>query len=300
MANVDRYAPGSFCWFELATSDQHAAKQFYGRLFGWGAADMPMGPGDFYTMFKLEGRDTGAAYTLKPEQKQLGIPPHWAIYITVADADQSAAKVGPAGGQGFWLNRSTCSTWAAWPRDGPRRRRFLPVAGANDMPEWESRACRARSAGPTSAPRTWNRRRGSTRQYSAGRSRRANTTLRLSPHQERRNFHRRHPARGHQTANVPPHWMLYFYVPTSPIPPLRSRKWAAQVLRGADGASRSRHMSVVADPKAPPSPSSPRSEIRANCNSVRFKIGGASSVLQSGTNFLVRDSPGAGDAGSVG
>src|SRR5579863_10182358 len=99
MPNIDKYAPGSFCWFELATSDQNAAKAFYGSLFGWQAADMPMGPGDFYTMFKLDGRDAGAAYTLRPEMKAQGIPPNWAIYISAASADESAAKAGQAGGQ---------------------------------------------------------------------------------------------------------------------------------------------------------------------------------------------------------
>src|ERR1039458_3074890 len=64
MANIDHYSPGSFCWFELGTTDQNAAKSFHKALFGWGADDMPMGPEGVYTMFTLEGRNTGAAYTL--------------------------------------------------------------------------------------------------------------------------------------------------------------------------------------------------------------------------------------------
>ena len=33
---------GHFCWFELATTDQAAAKKFYSGLFGWTANDLPM------------------------------------------------------------------------------------------------------------------------------------------------------------------------------------------------------------------------------------------------------------------
>ena len=54
--------PGDFCWFELATTDQAGAKRFYESLFGWTSADMPIGPTELYTIFRLGGRDAGAAY----------------------------------------------------------------------------------------------------------------------------------------------------------------------------------------------------------------------------------------------
>jgi predicted enzyme related to lactoylglutathione lyase len=98
MAHIDHYPPGSFCWFELGTSNQDAAKQFYTSLFGWGFNDMPMGPGMTYTMFTLDGRTTGAAYTLMPEMVQQGIPPHWGIYIATANTDDTTAKAAAAGG----------------------------------------------------------------------------------------------------------------------------------------------------------------------------------------------------------
>jgi predicted enzyme related to lactoylglutathione lyase len=98
MANIDTYAPGSFCWFELGTTDQDGAKSFYKSLFGWEANDMPMGPGNVYTMFLLDGRNPGAAYTLMPEMRAHGVPPHWGIYIAVANVDEAAAKAAAAGG----------------------------------------------------------------------------------------------------------------------------------------------------------------------------------------------------------
>lgn len=98
MPNVNDHKPGSFCWVELGTTDQQAAKQFYGQLFGWAADDMPMGPDEFYTMFKLNGRDVGAAYKLRPEQVQMQVPPHWMLYIAVASVDASAKRAGELGG----------------------------------------------------------------------------------------------------------------------------------------------------------------------------------------------------------
>ncbi len=92
MPSLERHPPGSFCWFELGTTDQNAAKQFYSSLFGWTANDYPIGPSDFYTMFQLNGADAAAAYTLREDQRQHGVPPHWMIYMAVENADQSAAR----------------------------------------------------------------------------------------------------------------------------------------------------------------------------------------------------------------
>jgi predicted enzyme related to lactoylglutathione lyase len=99
MPNVDRHQPGTFNWFELATTDQNAAKEFYGQLFGWQAFDSPMGPGQFYTQFKLDNRDAAAGYTMPPDMQAQGIPPHWDIYISVDNADETAAKIEASGGK---------------------------------------------------------------------------------------------------------------------------------------------------------------------------------------------------------
>ena len=98
MANIDKHPAGSFCWVELATTDQNAAKIFYTSLFGWTVDDSPMGPGDFYSMFRLSGRDTGAGYTMRKEQRAQGVPPNWMIYLAVENADQAASKAAQAGG----------------------------------------------------------------------------------------------------------------------------------------------------------------------------------------------------------
>src|SRR2546428_3114023 len=99
MAQIDQHSPGAFCWIELATTDQNAAKKFYGALFGWAVHDVPMGPDDSYTMFQIEGRDTAAAYTMRAEQRAQGVPPHWMIYVTVKSADDAASRAAKAGGK---------------------------------------------------------------------------------------------------------------------------------------------------------------------------------------------------------
>jgi len=80
MPVVNEHPPGSFCWIELATVDQNAAKKFYPSLFGWSVRDHPMGPDETYTIFELEGRAAAAAYTMRPDERALGIPSHWMLY----------------------------------------------------------------------------------------------------------------------------------------------------------------------------------------------------------------------------
>jgi len=101
MTNIDKQPAGSFCWIELHTNDQPAAKKFYDSLFGWASADNAMGPNDFYTMFRLQGRDAAAGCTLRPEERSNGVPPHWMIYIAVASADAAATKAAQLGGTIF-------------------------------------------------------------------------------------------------------------------------------------------------------------------------------------------------------
>src|SRR5947209_18297147 len=99
MANVDSHAPGTFCWIELATTDQAAAKTFYNSVFGWVPDDAPMGPGEVYTMFKLQGRDAAAAYGMRPDQRNAGLAAHWLLYIAPENVDETAARVEQLGGK---------------------------------------------------------------------------------------------------------------------------------------------------------------------------------------------------------
>lgn len=93
MSKIESYAPGSFCWSDLAASDVNAAKSFYGQMFGWTAVDFPT-PNGVYTIFR-SGDDDVAALHPGPE----GVPPHWGVYFSVVNADDSAARIAPLGGR---------------------------------------------------------------------------------------------------------------------------------------------------------------------------------------------------------
>jgi uncharacterized protein len=92
MAHVTAHAPGSFCWIELSTTDQNAAKQFYSSLFGWTIDDLPMGPGQVYTLFNLDGQNAAAAASMEERIRAQGVPPHWMLYVSVESADGTVAK----------------------------------------------------------------------------------------------------------------------------------------------------------------------------------------------------------------
>jgi predicted enzyme related to lactoylglutathione lyase len=109
MPNVESHAPGNFCWVELATSDQGAAKKFYQTLFGWGVDDQPMGPGETYTLFKKNGRDVAAGYSQRPEPK--GVPPNWQVYVRTASADEAAAARSSAARSRPPFDVSTPAAW---------------------------------------------------------------------------------------------------------------------------------------------------------------------------------------------
>ena len=98
---IDRYAQGAPCWVDLATTDQAAAKSFYGGLFGWTYEDSPLDESgtQFYSMATVEGSHAAAVYTQPEEQKQMGIPPHWSVHLTVEDADAAAGRVTELGGE---------------------------------------------------------------------------------------------------------------------------------------------------------------------------------------------------------
>src|SRR5438552_5509696 len=99
MTVLTQHAPGTFCWPELLTTDQNAAKKFYTSQFGWKTNDIPLGPDAVYTIFQKNGKDLAALWKLSPDQtKKMGMPPNWNPYVAVTSADQSAAKAKQLGG----------------------------------------------------------------------------------------------------------------------------------------------------------------------------------------------------------
>lgn len=98
MPEVASHPPGTFCWPELATTDQSAALAFYRALFGWGVDDHPMGPGEVYSMLQVGGKDVAAACSMGSDERQRGTPSHWGSYIAVVSADEAAKRAAELGG----------------------------------------------------------------------------------------------------------------------------------------------------------------------------------------------------------
>jgi uncharacterized protein len=92
MAERTQYAPGTFCWTDLTTTDQDAAKQFYGALFGWELEDFPVGNGVVYTMARVGGKDVGAISPQPQMLRDAGAPPTWNSYVAVEDVDAVAER----------------------------------------------------------------------------------------------------------------------------------------------------------------------------------------------------------------
>jgi predicted enzyme related to lactoylglutathione lyase len=98
MAERTRYEPGTFCWVGLATSDPASAKTFYSDLFGWRAEDLEGETAGAYTTLRHGGEEVAILYMQQPEARAAGAPPHWTSYISVEDADATAARAGELGG----------------------------------------------------------------------------------------------------------------------------------------------------------------------------------------------------------
>jgi predicted enzyme related to lactoylglutathione lyase len=92
MGDRERYAPGTFSWTDLSTTDQDGAKEFYGALFGWEAIDNPVGDGVVYSTMTLAGKNVAAISPQLQQQRDAGVPPTWNSYVTVQSADDALAR----------------------------------------------------------------------------------------------------------------------------------------------------------------------------------------------------------------
>ncbi|MGI8904562.1 MAG: VOC family protein [Solirubrobacteraceae bacterium] len=97
MGQRTKYAPGAFSWTDLTTTNQEAAKVFYGELFGWETTEMPVGDGIFYSMMSIGGQSVAAISSQPQQQREAGVPPVWNSYVTVESADDALARAAQLG-----------------------------------------------------------------------------------------------------------------------------------------------------------------------------------------------------------
>lgn len=92
--STGKYQYGKFVWFDLATSDVQAAKDFYGELFGWVFSELAEGDVR-YTVVENRSRMI-AGIVAAPEAD--GFASVWISSISVPDVDRAAQQTRDAGG----------------------------------------------------------------------------------------------------------------------------------------------------------------------------------------------------------
>ncbi len=93
MPKIESYKQGTPSWIDYGARDKDAAKEFYADIFGWTYKDV-----DFYSIAMLDGAYAGNIY---PQHSQ-EILPHWNVYLTVENVDETTAKVNELGGKVFF------------------------------------------------------------------------------------------------------------------------------------------------------------------------------------------------------
>ena len=99
MPEVTSHAIGAPSWAELSTTDEAGALAFYGALFGWEDEANEMGPDSYYHMQKVKGLYACSIYQQGEEERSQNVPPHWNIYFTVENVDNTMTAVTQNGGQ---------------------------------------------------------------------------------------------------------------------------------------------------------------------------------------------------------
>ncbi len=83
-----RDEPGSFCWADLSTPDTQTASKFYSQLFEW-SIESGQDPSGYLHIKNGEDFIGGIP---PPQHRDPNAPPHWFIYMLVANCDASTAK----------------------------------------------------------------------------------------------------------------------------------------------------------------------------------------------------------------
>jgi predicted enzyme related to lactoylglutathione lyase len=81
-------------WADLATSDAEAAREFYGKVFGWKSEVNPDPQYGGYALAKVDGKDVAG---IGPKQMDEA-PTAWTVYIGTQDAEDTVKKAQAAGG----------------------------------------------------------------------------------------------------------------------------------------------------------------------------------------------------------
>ena len=82
------------CWMDLLTSDTGRAREFYGRVFGWTAAEASPEFGGYF-MFSTDGAPVAGCMPVMPG---MDIADVWGTYLATPDAQATLVAVAEHGG----------------------------------------------------------------------------------------------------------------------------------------------------------------------------------------------------------
>jgi predicted enzyme related to lactoylglutathione lyase len=249
MPVVEKHTPGSFCWFELATTDQAAAKKFYTSLFGWSFNEFPIGADEVYTIFQLSGQDTAAAYTMKREERSQSAPPHWMLYIAVEDADNTgshAAEIGaklcaPAfdvmdAGRMAVIADPAGAMFAVWQA---KKNKGVGIIGENGTFCWADLS----TPDPATARRFYHELFG----WSFVEDEKDTSGyLHIMNHEQ---FIGGVPAASQRDPRLPPHWLIYFQVANCDTSTAKARDQGAQILFQPTDLEKVGRFAILTDPQ---------------------------------------------------
>ena len=97
MAEFNIPKAGEICWRELRTKDLPGSMEFYQRMFGWELPQTKVTPID-YKEIVIGGAACGGMMAIDASWGDNPPPPHWATYIAVDNADETAEKITANGG----------------------------------------------------------------------------------------------------------------------------------------------------------------------------------------------------------
>ncbi len=98
MSNSPQPPVGSIGWFDLTVPNAEQVRDFYAAVVGWKWTALKMDGYSDYCM-NLPGTGDTVAGVCHSRAVNASMPPQWMMYVTVANLEQSIARVGELGGK---------------------------------------------------------------------------------------------------------------------------------------------------------------------------------------------------------
>lgn len=93
----DKPGIGTIGWHDLTVENADEVRDFYSRVVGWEPSAVDMGEYSDYSMAPPGGEPVGGVCHARGSNT--GLPAQWLMYVTVADADDSARRCVELGGR---------------------------------------------------------------------------------------------------------------------------------------------------------------------------------------------------------